>query len=58
MAFIETTNANDATGDVRAMYERQQKSWGYVPNYAKLFSHRPPVLQRVGGHDRGHSCTG
>ena len=44
MAFIETTDANCATGDVRAMYERQQKSWGYVPNYAKLFSHRPQVL--------------
>jgi uncharacterized peroxidase-related enzyme len=44
MAFIDTTDANDAAGDVRAMYERQQKSWGYVPNYAKLFSHRPPVL--------------
>lgn len=44
MAFIDTTNANCATGDVRAMYERQQKSWGYVPNYAKLFSHRPSVL--------------
>lgn len=44
MAFIETTHANHATGEVRAMYERQQKSWGYVPNYAKLFSHRPQVL--------------
>jgi len=44
MAFIDTTDANDAAGDVRAMYERQQKSWGYVPNYAKLFSHRPRVL--------------
>lgn len=44
MAFIDTTDVNDAAGDVRAMYERQQKSWGYVPNYAKLFSHRPRVL--------------
>lgn len=44
MAFIETTDANCATGEVRAMYERQQRSWGYVPNYAKLFSHRPKVL--------------
>lgn len=44
MAFIETTDANCATGDVRAMYERQQLSWGYIPNYAKLFSHRPNVL--------------
>src|SRR6476620_1389978 len=44
MAFIETIDADHATGEVRAMYERQQKSWGFVPNYAKLFSHGPKVL--------------
>jgi uncharacterized peroxidase-related enzyme len=45
MSFIDTVPVNTATGDVRAMYERQQRSWGYVPNYAKLFSHRPQVLR-------------
>ena len=44
MSFVDTVRPADATGDVRAMYERQQRSWGYVPNYAKLFSHRPEVL--------------
>ncbi|MEJ2089333.1 MAG: carboxymuconolactone decarboxylase family protein [Gammaproteobacteria bacterium] len=44
MAFIETTPVNDATGDVRAMYERQQQSWGFVPNYAKVFCHRPEIM--------------
>ena len=44
MSFIDTICVDTATGDVRAMYERQQRSWGYVPNYAKLFSHRPQVL--------------
>jgi len=44
MAFIETTPANEATGEVRNMYERQQKSWGYVPNYAKVFCHRPEII--------------
>ena len=48
MAFIETIPPADATGEVRAMYERQQDSWGYVPNYAKVFSHRPEVLARWG----------
>jgi uncharacterized peroxidase-related enzyme len=28
------------------MYERQQSSWGFVPNYAKVFCHRPEVLAR------------
>jgi len=44
VSFVETIRAKDATGDVRAMYERQQRAWGYVPNYAKVFSLRPDVL--------------
>jgi len=48
MAFIETVNAEDSTDAVREMYERQQSSYGYVPNYAKVFSHRPEVLARWG----------
>jgi len=48
MSFIETISPADATGEVRDMYERQQASWGYVPNYAKAFSHRPEVLARWG----------
>jgi uncharacterized peroxidase-related enzyme len=44
MSFIDTIHPRDATGDVRAMYERQQRAWGYVPNYAKLFSYRPQVM--------------
>ncbi len=46
MAFIRTIDPNESRGDVRAMYERQQASWGYVPNYAKIFSHRPEVMAR------------
>lgn len=46
MSFIETIRPTDSDGDVRAMYERQQDSWGYVPNYALAFSHRPEVLAR------------
>jgi uncharacterized peroxidase-related enzyme len=46
MAFIETVSPADATDAVRDMYERQQASYGYVPNYAKVFSHRPEVMAR------------
>lgn len=46
MAFIKTTPASEAEGDVLAMYQRQQASWGYVPNYAKVFCHRPEVMTR------------
>lgn len=48
MAFIDTTPVAQADGEVRDMYARQQAHWGYVPNYAKVFSHRPEVLARWG----------
>jgi uncharacterized peroxidase-related enzyme len=44
MAFIETTPAVEADGEVREMYERQEAHYGYVPNYAKVFCHRPEIL--------------
>ena len=49
MSFISTIAADEATDDVRDMYQRQQDHWGYVPNYAKVFSHRPQVLARWAG---------
>jgi len=48
MAFIETTPPQRAGGALAAMYQRQQASWGYIPNYAKVFSHRTEVLARWG----------
>jgi len=48
MAFIDTARPEDAQGAVAAMYRRQESSWGYVPNYAKVFCHRPEVMARWG----------
>lgn len=48
MTFISTTAAAEADGPTFEMYGRQQDFWGYVPNYAKLFSHRPEVMARWG----------
>jgi uncharacterized peroxidase-related enzyme len=48
MSFISTTPPQAARGDVAAMYRLQQAAWGHVPNYAKVFSHRPEVLARWG----------
>ena len=48
MAFIQTISAAESDGDVRDMYERQEGAWGYVPSYAKVFSHRPEVMARWG----------
>jgi len=45
MAFIETLSEPEVDGDARAMYERQRAHYGYVPNYAKVFCHRPEVMR-------------
>jgi uncharacterized peroxidase-related enzyme len=46
MSFIHTIAPAQAHGDVAAMYRRQQQAWGYVPNHAKVFCHRPDVMTR------------
>jgi uncharacterized peroxidase-related enzyme len=48
MTFIETTPPESANDAVAAMYLHQQFAWGYIPNYAKVFCHRPEVLARWG----------
>lgn len=45
MAFIDTISPADATDDVRAMYERQQAHYGYLPSYATVFCHRPEIMR-------------
>jgi uncharacterized peroxidase-related enzyme len=45
MSFIQTTSAEQATGPVLEMYRRQQSKFGYVPNYAKVFGHRPELMK-------------
>jgi len=48
MPFIDTIPPAEAKGALYEMYERQQSAWGYVPNYAKVFCHRPEVMARWG----------
>src|SRR6185436_330592 len=46
MAFIDTIPPAAADAAVAGMYLRQEASWGYVPNYAKVFCHRPEIMAR------------
>jgi uncharacterized peroxidase-related enzyme len=46
MSFIHTVPPATAPAEVAAMYRRQQQALGYVPNYAKAFSHRPELMAR------------
>lgn len=44
MAFIDITPTSSISDEVRAMYARQEAHWGFVPNYAKVFCHRPEIM--------------
>ena len=48
MSFIATIAADAAEGETAEMYRRQQATWGFVPNYAKVFGHRPEIMARWG----------
>lgn len=43
MAYIREIPPEDTTGEMRAQYDRSREALGYVPNYAKVFAHRPEV---------------
>jgi len=45
MAFIQTIPEQDATGEVRKIYEEDRRTRGYLPNYSLVFSHRPAVKE-------------
>ncbi len=45
MSFLTTIEPSEAEGEVRAMYQRQQDAVGFVPNYARVFCHRPALMQ-------------
>ena len=44
MAFIDILPNSSISDEVRAMYARQEAHWGFVPNYAKVFCHRPEIM--------------
>jgi uncharacterized peroxidase-related enzyme len=41
--FIDVIADADATGELRAYYDRQRAAWGFLPNYAHAFATRPDV---------------
>lgn len=49
MAFIKTISEDEAHGELADMYQKDIESKGYVPNYAKVFSHRPDVMKAWAG---------
>ena len=45
MAFIDTIAPSESRDEVREMYAREEKDWGFVPDYARVFCHRPRVME-------------
>jgi len=45
MSFIQTIPEEEATGQLRELYESRLEKRGYVPNYLKALSLRPAVCQ-------------
>ncbi len=43
--FIQTIPEAEAEGKLRAIYEGDQETLGYVPDHARVFSLRPDVLE-------------
>lgn len=43
--FIETTPQSAADGALAEWYSSQEKSWGFLPDYAACFSTRPDVAK-------------
>ena len=45
MSYIETIFPEQAEGEVKEMYRRQEAHFGFLPNYARVFCHRPEVMK-------------
>ena len=48
MAFISTIPEDGAPTDVKQMYDKNLETQGYIPNYSRVFSHRPQVMETWG----------
>ena len=45
MPYIRVISESESTGEVKDMYESEKTTRGYVPNFAKIFCHRPKVMK-------------
>jgi uncharacterized peroxidase-related enzyme len=45
MTFITTIPVNQASGEIKTMYQHLQGDNEFLPNYAKVFCYRPEVME-------------
>lgn len=56
MAYVRTVPENEATGQLKEIYDTDVAAMGYVPNYTKAVSLRPAILgayRKLGAAIRG-----
>ncbi len=53
MAFIQAEPKALTDSHVQQLYDRQRRAFGYLPNYAELFSHRPEIIDLWAELQRG-----
>lgn len=57
MSFVSPASAGESDPAVAALYADERALWGYLPNYAELFSHEPAVMtawRALAGSIRGN----
>jgi uncharacterized peroxidase-related enzyme len=47
MSFIDTIEPQHATGEVAELYAQLRGNLDYLPNYARLYCHRPAVMAHL-----------
>ncbi len=58
MARIKGVTKSEAKGDVRAVFEEQEKRYGFVSNTAKIYALRPTIQQGVQALGQGILASG
>jgi len=57
MAFIRTVPEQEATGDLRALFDEDLKGLGYVANFTRAISLRPKAIAAWRQLSRGIRTT-
>ncbi|MBI2352380.1 MAG: carboxymuconolactone decarboxylase family protein [Deltaproteobacteria bacterium] len=58
MARIKGVTKSEAKGEVRAIFEEQEKRYGFVSNTAKIYALRPTIQKGVQALGQGIQASG
>ena len=58
MARIKGVTKSEAKGEVRAVFEEQEKRYGFVSNTAKIYALRPTIQKGVQALGQGIQASG